>query len=80
MVRLFFSSVLNALSEVMARRCMPAYIRSDNGPEYIAKEVQQWLGELGVNTIYIDPGSPWQNGHVESEVVLFCCQFFCVLV
>ena len=51
---------------MMARRGVPKYIRSDNGSEFIAKEVQQWLKELEIGTIYIDPGSPWQNGHVES--------------
>ena len=55
-----------ALSEVMAQRGIPKYIRSDNGSEFIAKEVQHWLREMGIRTIYIDPGSPWQNGHVES--------------
>jgi transposase InsO family protein len=41
-------------------------LRSDNGPEFIAKEVQRWLAENQIKTIYIDPGSPWQNGFVES--------------
>ena len=45
---------------------MPHHIRSDNGPEFIARDVQNWLREMGIATIYIDPGSPWQNGHVES--------------
>ena len=44
----------------------PKYLRSDNGPEFIAKEVQRWLAEHQIKTIYIDPGSPWQNGFVES--------------
>ena len=60
------SEVLNALAEVMAGRRVPKYLRSDNGPECIAVEVQQWLGEVGIGTIYIEPGSPWQNGYVES--------------
>ena len=60
------SEVLNALAEVMAGRSVPKYLRSDNGPEFIAGEVQQWLGQMGIGTIYIEPGSPWQNGHVES--------------
>ena len=60
------SEVLNALVEVMAGRSVPKYLRSDNGPEFIAGEVQQWLGQMGIGTIYIEPGSPWQNGHVES--------------
>jgi len=58
--------ILNALSEVMSERGVPQFIRSDNGSEFIAKEVQHWFEELGIGTIYIDPGSPWQNGHVES--------------
>ena len=58
--------VLNALAEVMARRGVPKYLRSDNGPEFIAREVQEWLAEMGIGTIYIEPGSPWENGHVES--------------
>ena len=60
------SEVLNALAEVMAGRSVPKYLRSDNGAEFIAGEVQQWLGQMGIGTIYIEPGSPWQNGHVES--------------
>ena len=60
------SEVLNALAEVMAGRRVPKYLRSDNGREFIAGEVQQWLGKMGIGTIYIEPGSPWQNGHVES--------------
>ena len=58
--------VLDALVEVMARRGLPKFIRSDNGSEFIAKEVQNWLREVGIRTLYIEPGSPWQNGHVES--------------
>ena len=44
----------------------PAFLRSDNGPEFIAQEVQRWLADNHIKTIYIDPGSPWQNGFVES--------------
>ena len=44
----------------------PAYLRSDNGPEFIAKEVQNWLPENRVKTLYIEPGSPWQNGCIDS--------------
>ena len=58
--------ILNTLSEVMGERGVPQFIRSDNGPEFIAKEVQSWLEEMGIGTIYIDPGSPWRNAHVES--------------
>ena len=58
--------VLDALAEAMAERGVPAHIRSDNGPEFIARDVQDWLRGMGIATIYIEPGSPWQNGHVES--------------
>ena len=59
-------NVLALLQEAIARHGPPEHIRSDNGPEFIAKEVQEWFRELGIRTIYTDPGSPWQNGHVES--------------
>jgi len=45
---------------------VPAYLRSDNGPEFIATSVRGWLGRLGVGTLYIEPGSPWENGYGES--------------
>ena len=54
------------MAKVMAGRSIPKYLRSDNGQELIAVEIQRWLGEVGIGTIYIEPGSPWQNGHVES--------------
>jgi transposase InsO family protein len=45
---------------------VPGAIRSDNGPEFIAKAIRDWLRPLGVNTLYIEPGSPWENGYAES--------------
>ena len=45
---------------------VPGYIRSDSGPEFIATKVQRWLGDHQIKTIYIDPGSPWRNGYIES--------------
>ena len=45
---------------------LAGYIRSDNGPEFMATTVQQWLNDNRIKTIYIDPGSPWQNGFIES--------------
>ena len=45
---------------------IPEHIRSDNGPEFTAKEVRKWLGRLGVKTLFIEPGSPWENGYIES--------------
>jgi transposase InsO family protein len=54
------------LSDPLVRRGVPQYIRSDNGPEFAAKAVRAWLGRVGVGTLYIEPGSPWENGYIES--------------
>ena len=51
--------VLATLWQVMVQYGIPAYIRSDNGSEFIANKVQQWLKENGIKTVFIDPGSPW---------------------
>ena len=45
---------------------IPEHIRSDNGPEFTARAVRKWLGQLGVKTLFIEPGSPWENGYIES--------------
>lgn len=58
--------VLEWLGRAVREHGAPQYLRSDNGPEFIAKEVQKWLKAQGIKTIYIEPGSPWQNGFVES--------------
>lgn len=58
--------VLAWLQKAVAQQGAPEYLRSDNGPEFIAQAVQQWLREHQIKTIYIDPGSPWQNGFAES--------------
>ena len=58
--------VLDRLYELFLTRGVPDYIRSDNGPEFTAKKVRKWLGRLGVKTLFIEPGSPWENGYVES--------------
>ena len=60
------ADVLAWLGGAIEEHGAPAYLRSDNGPEFIAKEVQCWLAANRIKTIYIDPGSPWQNGFVES--------------
>ena len=60
------ADVLAWLERAIEEHGAPQYLRSDNGPEFIAKEVQRWLAEKKIKTIYIDPGSPWQNGFVES--------------
>ena len=45
---------------------MPAYIHSDNGPEFVAQAVRDWIAAVGAKTAYIEPGSPWENGYCES--------------
>ncbi len=58
--------VIDVLADVMLMRGVPDHIRSDNGPEMTAKVVRDWLGSVGTKTLYIEPGSPWENGYVES--------------
>ena len=58
---------LRILDDVREERgCTPVFLRMDNGPEFIAQVTKDWCHEVGTNTAYIDPGSPWQNGHCES--------------
>ena len=54
------------LSDLFILRGIPGHIRSDNGPEFVAKAVQEWITAVGAKTAYIEPGSPWENGYVES--------------
>ena len=58
--------VIEQLANAMITHGIPEYIRSDNGPEFIAKELRSWLSGIGVKTAYIEPGSPWENGFCES--------------
>ena len=58
--------MIEALAELMVFRGVPDYIRSDNGPEFTARAVREWLGRVGARTLYIEPGSPWENGYIES--------------
>jgi transposase InsO family protein len=58
--------VLHTLAELFARHGAPEHLRSDNGPEFTAKVVRTWLKRLGVRTLFIEPGSPWENGYNES--------------
>jgi len=58
--------VIDVLADVMIERGIPEHIRSDNGPEMVAKSLRAWLGRLGTKTLYIQPGSPWENGYCES--------------
>ena len=58
--------VIDHLFHLFVFRGFPAHIRSDNGPEFTAKTVRDWLTHLGVKTLFIEPGSPWENGYIES--------------
>ena len=64
--RLTSEDVLERLSDLFVHRGVPEHIRSDNGSEFTAKCVREWLGRVGVKTLFIEPGSPWENGYVES--------------
>ena len=58
--------VLATLTDLFVARGCPAHLRSDNGPEFCAKVVREWLAWLEVRTLYIEPGSPWENGYCEA--------------
>ncbi|WBU61097.1 IS3 family transposase [Paracoccus albus] len=60
------TDVLDALTDLFILRGTPEYIRSDNGPEFIAQKVREWIAAVGAKTAYIEPGSPWENGYCES--------------
>lgn len=60
------SDVIDVLSDLFILRGVPEHIRSDNGPEFVAKAVQDWIAAVGARTAYIEPGSPWENGYIES--------------
>jgi transposase InsO family protein len=58
--------VIRCMGWLFLTKGVPEYIRSDNGPEFVANAVREWLGKSGSNTLYIEPGSPWENGYMES--------------
>lgn len=60
------NDVIDVLADLFIEHGPPGHIRSDNGPEFVANAVREWLGRLGVITLYIEPGSPWENGYIES--------------
>ena len=64
--KLTSEDVLERLSDLFVRKGVPDNIRSDNGSEFTATRVREWLGRVGVKTLYIEPGSPWENGYIES--------------
>jgi transposase InsO family protein len=64
--RIRASDVIDIFADVMVERGVPTFIRSDNGPEMVAKVLRKWLARVGTQTAYIMPGSPWENGYCES--------------
>jgi transposase InsO family protein len=64
--RLRSDDVLHCLADLFVQHGPPEHIRSDNGPEFVATAVREWLGRMGVKTLYIEPSSPWENGYCES--------------
>jgi len=64
--RLNSQSVLAVLADLMVRRGVPDHIRSDNGPEFAAIAVREWIAKVGARTLFIEPGAPWENGYNES--------------
>jgi putative transposase len=64
--RLRANDVIDTLSDLFIVRGVPAHIRSDNGPEFVAQVLRDWIDAVGAKTAYIEPGSPWENGYCES--------------
>lgn len=64
--RLRSEDVIEVLAELFLKRGFPQYIRSDNGPEFIATSLRTWFEKLTISPLYIHPGSPWENGYIES--------------
>ena len=60
------AKVIEALADVMVMKSVPEHLCSDNGPEFVARDLRQWLANTGAKTLYIEPGSPWENGYCES--------------
>ena len=58
--------VIDVLTDLFILRGVPVFIRSDNGPEFVAEAVRKWIKAVGARTAYIEPGSPWENGYIES--------------
>jgi putative transposase len=64
--RISSQDVIDQLFNLFIFKAIPGHIRSDNGPEFTAKAVRNWLNNLGIKTLFIEPGSPWENGYIES--------------
>ena len=59
---------IDVLSDLFILRGVPAHIRFDNGPEFVAQAVQDWVSAVGAKTAYIDRGSPWESGYIDGEI------------
>ena len=66
--RLNSYDLIETLADVMLGHGVPEHIRSDNGPEFVALKLRQWLSAVGAKTLYIEAGSPWENGYCESSM------------
>jgi len=64
--RLNSRNVIEVVADAMIEHGIPEHVRSDNGPEFVAKDLRKWLADIGTKTLYIEPGSPWENGYCES--------------
>jgi transposase InsO family protein len=64
--RITSHEVLMTLADLFLEYGIPEHIRSDNGPEFVARAIRDWLSDVGVTTLFIEPGSPWENGYIES--------------
>ncbi len=64
--RITSQDVIDQLFQLFVLRGIPEHIRSDNGPEFTAREIRKWLARMGVKTFFIERGSPWENGYIES--------------
>jgi len=64
--RVTSQDVVDQLFQLIIFRGIPEHIRSDNGPEFTAQAIRRWLNRLGVKTLFIEPGGPWENGYIES--------------
>ncbi|WP_282022577.1 integrase core domain-containing protein, partial [Ruegeria faecimaris] len=60
------TDVIDVLTDLLILSGAPSFIRSDNGPEFVAQAVRDWIAAVGAKTAYIEPGSPWENGYCES--------------
>lgn len=72
--------VIDTLAELFSSRGVPQCIRSDNGPEFVSRAIQCWLNQLEINSLYIEPGAPWENGYAESFNSRFRDEFLAVEV